>query len=475
MAYSDLTREIDQGPEGPHIGAFFDLDRTLVAGFSVFAFFSDALFRGRIGPSGLALTSLAGLRFQLGQLGFSGLLTEAAALLRGENESALVEIGERLFEERIAGDIYPEARAIVAAHRRKGHTLAIVSSATRYQVEPLARELGIPHALCTHLEVADGRFTGGIVRPTCYGDGKLLAARELAMREDVALEDSWFYTDSHEDLPLLEGVGRPRPTNPNRTLAAIAATRGWPQRTFHTRGLPSATDVLRTSLAIGALVPSMLLGLPAAALEGRWRPFVNIAASTWGEVGTALAGIGLRVHGEQHLWSHRPAVFMFNHQSAVEVLLLCKMLHRDFVGISKQEVKKNPIFGPAFTLVGTVFIDRSNSKRAIDALRPAIQALREGLSIAIAPEGTRSSTGRLGKFKKGAFHIAMAGKVPIVPIVFMNSLDALPKHAVVARPATVDVVVHPPIDTSTWTVHDIEEQVAKVERLYQETLDTWSS
>ncbi len=475
VAHADLTREIDEGPDGPHVAAFFDLDRTLVAGFSVFAFFSDALFRGRIGPSGLALTTLAGLRFQLGQVGFSGLLTEAAALLRGEQESSLVELGERLFEQRIAADVYPEARAIVAAHKRKGHTVAIVSSATRYQVEPLARELGIPHVLCTRLEVKDGRFTGGIERPTCYGEGKLRAARDLAIREDVAMEDSWFYTDSDEDLPLLEAVGRPRPTNPNRGLTAIAAKRGWPQRTFHTRGMPSATDVLRTSLAIGSLVPSMLLGLPAAALEWRWQPFVNIAASTWGEVGTALAGIGLRVHGEQHLWSHRPAVFIFNHQSAIEVLLLCKMLHRDFVGISKQEVKKNPIFGPAFALAGTVFIDRFNRERAIDALRPAIQALREGLSIAIAPEGTRSSMGRLGKFKKGAFHIAMAGGVPIVPIVFLNSLDALPKHAVVARPATVDVVVHPPIDTRGWTVHDIETQVANVERLYQETLDTWSS
>ena len=105
-------------------------------------------------------------------------------------------------------------------------------------------------------------------------------------------------------------------------------------------------------------------------------------------------------------------MFIFNHQSAIDVLILCKLLHRDFVGISKQEVRSNPIFGPFFALAGTVFIDRSDRTKAIEALKPAVEALREGLSIAIAPEGTRSSTGRLGRFKKGAFHIAMAARRP---------------------------------------------------------------
>ena len=98
------------------------------------------------------------------------------------------------------------------------------------------------------------------------------------------------------------------------------------------------------------------------------------------------------------------------------------------------------------------------------------EAIVRGLSIAIAPEGTRMPTPRLGRFKKGAFHIAMAAGVPIVPLVFRNALDALPKHGVVLRPAQVDVVVHPPISTAGWRHEDLDRHVAETEALYAETL-----
>jgi putative phosphoserine phosphatase/1-acylglycerol-3-phosphate O-acyltransferase len=466
MAWAEITREVEEGPEGPHIGAFFDLDRTLVAGFSVFTFLLDGLITGRIGPAGLGQFARAAMSFQLGQAGFSSFVTETLTLLGGAAEADFEALADRVFAERMAADVYPGGARAPCAHQRKGHTLAIVSSATRYQAEPLARDLGIPHVLCTRLEVENGRFTGRLVKPTCYGEGKLTAARTIP---GVDLDESWFYTDSDEDLALLEAVGRPRPTNPNTRLAAIATARGWPARTFYTRGPPPVMDVLRTSLAVGSFFSSVLLGLPLMALDGGTRRWANVAATTWG-LGTALAGIDVRVTGEEHLWSARPAVFIFNHQSAVDVLLLCKLLRRDFVAISKQEVRQNPIFGPLFALAGTVFIDRMNRARAVEALRPAINALRSGLSIAIAPEGTRMPTPKLGRFKKGAFHIAMAAGVPIVPLVFRNALDALPKHGIILRPAQVDVVVHPPIDTTGWHHDDLERHVEEVEELYRGTL-----
>jgi putative phosphoserine phosphatase/1-acylglycerol-3-phosphate O-acyltransferase len=470
VAWAEITREVDEGPAGPQVGAFFDLDRTLVAGFSVFTFLLDGVLSGRIGPGGIGQFLRAAAAFQLGQVGFSAFVSETLTLLGGAAEADFEALAERVFAERMAADVYPEARALVAAHLRKGHTLAIVSSATRYQAEPLARDLGIPHVLCTRLEVEKGRFTGRLVKPTCYGEGKLVAARGLADTHGVELAESWFYTDSDEDLALLEAVGRPRPTNPNARLQGIASRRGWPQRTFYTRGTPPLLDVVRTGLALGSFVSSALLGLPVMALDRGLRRWTNIAAATWGELGTALAGLDVQVTGEEHLWSARPAVFVFNHQSAVDMLLLCKLLRRDFVGISKQEVRRNPLFGPFLALAGTVFIDRSDRVRAIEALRPAVDALRSGLSIAIAPEGTRMPTPRLGRFKKGAFHIAMAAGVPLVPIVIRNALDALPKHGVIVRPATIEVVVHPPIATTGWTHRDLDARIADVERLFAETL-----
>jgi len=468
--HSQITREIDEGPAGPRIAAFFDVDRTLIAGFSALQFFRDGLGNGLVSPADFAAALGTAVRFQLGQVGFSGFVTGTAGMLRGRSEAAFAEIGERIFRDRLATEIYPESRALVQAHRRKGHTLALVSAATRYQIDPLARELEIPHVLCTQLEVQDGHFTGEVVRPPCYGQGKAQAARTLARKLRLSLSRSYFYTDSDEDRPLLDLVGRARPTNPNRRLTEIAMSRGWPVRRFTSRGTPGVTEIIRTSLAVGSLLPSLLVGLPGL-LTGSQRAAVNLALATWGELGTALAGIDIQVTGEQHLWSHRPAVFIFNHQSGIDMMLLCKLLRRDIIGIAKQEMRSNPLFGAAFALAGTVFIDRFDRERAIQALQPAVDALRQGLSIAIAPEGTRSPTPRLGRFKKGAFHLAMAARVPIVPIVFRNALDALPKHAVVVRPATVEVVVHPPIATTSWSAETLDQHIASTHQLFSDTLD----
>ncbi len=470
--HADIVREIDEGPAGPSVAAFFDLDRTLLAGFSATAFVWDDLVKGRMGAWELLDTLTVATRFQLQQIGFSGFVSSVVARLAGMAESEYQATAERVFTEQLAGAVYPEARALVHAHLRKGHTVAVVSSATRYQIEPLARDFGIEHVLCTNLEVQDGRLTGRVVSPTCYGEGKAEAARGFAAPRSIDLARSYFYTDSDEDLPLLEIVGHPRPTNPSARLTEIAAKRGWPVKRFQSRGTPGALQILRTSLAIGSVVPSLLLGVPAFLLGGSWRRVVNVTISTWGELGTALAGVDLRVTGEEHLWSQRPAVFIFNHQSGIDVLLLCRLLRRDIIGIAKQEVRRNPIFGPVFALAGAVFVDRFNHQKAVAALGPAVEALRQGLSVVLAPEGTRSVTPRPGRFKKGAFHLAMAAGVPIVPIVFRNALDALPKHGLVVRPTTVEVIVHPPIPTGGWAIEDLDRHIAEIHKLYTETLDT---
>jgi putative phosphoserine phosphatase/1-acylglycerol-3-phosphate O-acyltransferase len=345
-----------------------------------------------------------------------------------------------------------------------------VSSALRYQIEPFARDLEIADVLCTRLVVEDDLLTGEVVHPTCYGTGKAIAARRLAAERGIDLGESFFYTDSDEDLPLLDIVGRPRPLNPNRSLKAIAAKRGWPARSFASRGMPEGEQLLRTGLAVGSIIPSVLVGLPAALLDRSWRPAMNLAMSIWGDMGTALAGIDLRVTGEEHLWSHRPAVFIFNHQSAVDPMLLCKLLRRDIVGVAKREIRDIPVLGQAFAFTGTVFIDRFDHDKAVKALEPAVESLRKGISLVIAPEGTRSPTPRLGRFKKGAFHLALAARAPIVPIVFRNAHDVLPKNGMVMRPTTVEVVVLPPISTKRWRTADIDTHVSKTEALYRKQL-----
>ncbi len=465
-----ITREIREGPTGSKIGAFFDLDQTLLAGFSATSFVRERLVTGRMSPQELGTTFYGALSFALGRTGFSALMSATTAAYRGLAESMLEEVGEEVFVKHLAKQVYPEARALVQAHQEAGHTVAIISSATRYQAEPLARDMGIEHVLCTELEVEEGVFTGEVVRPTCYGEGKAVAGRVLAAREGLDLEESYFYTDSHEDLPLLEAVGRPRPLNPNRQLAQIAKERQWPVRRFTSRGRPGIGDLVRTGLTYASLIPAAWAGAAAGLVNGSYREAINVSGAVWGDVATSLAGIDLRVEGEEHLWSHRPAVFIFNHQSALDAILMMKLIRRDMTGIGKMELKKNPIFGPIFTAAGVVFVDRANSARAIEALKPAVDALKEGRSLVIAPEGTRSPTPRLGRFKKGAFHLAMQAGVPIVPVVFRNVLDAFPKDARIVRPATIEAVVLPPIDTADWALEDLDENIARVREGYLEIL-----
>ena len=465
-----LTQEIREGPTGSKIGAFFDLDQTLLAGFSATSFWRERLMSGRMSPQEMASSFYGGLSFALGRTGFSGLMSATTAAFRGIAEQILIEIGEDVFLKHLAKQIYPESRALVEAHQDAGHTVAIISSATRYQAEPLARDMGIEHVLCTELEVVDGVFTGQVIHPTCYGEGKAIAARKLAAREGLDLDECYFYTDSHEDLPLLEAVGRPRPLNPNRRLAQIAKERRWAVRRFKSRGRPSMADVMRTGISYASLGPSMLAGAAAGLVNGSYREALNVSGSVWGDLATSLAGIDVRVEGEENLWSRRPAVFLFNHQSALDGILMMKLIRRDVTGVGRREMLNHPFLGPFYSLAGLVFVDRFHSANPSEAMAPAIEALAQGRSLAIAPEGERSPTRRLGRFKQGAFRIAMEAGVPVVPVVLRNVLDAFPKDATVVRPATIEAVVLPPIETDDWAEESLEERIEAIRQRFLDEL-----
>jgi putative phosphoserine phosphatase/1-acylglycerol-3-phosphate O-acyltransferase len=307
-------------------------------------------------------------------------------------------------------------------------------------------------------------------RPACWQEGKADAASNFAEQHDVELSKSYFYTDSHDDLPLLDIVGNPRLVNPDSELARVGARRGWPVYRFSSRGRPGVREIAGLLGSLAALGPAAMVGLPAALASGSLRTGALLLLSTYADLATTLTGVELNVEGEEHLWSHRPAVFIFNHQSGLDPILMARLTRRDVVGVAKKELESAPIIGSLLKASGTVFVDRGDRSGAIEAMRPALEAMREGLSVVIAPEGTRSATKKLGTFKKGAFRMAMAAGVPIVPVVLKNALDALPKKGLVIRPATVDVVVHAPISTEDWTRQNLGDRIAEIHRLYEETL-----
>lgn len=202
---------------------------------------------------------------------------------------------------------------------------------------------------------------------------------------------------------------------------------------------------------------------------GDRRRAINRAIELWGRLGTRACGVALDVAGAEHL-ALRPAVFVFNHQSGADPFLLCALLRRDFVGVAKHEIRANPVLGPAFAFAGAVFVDRSDRAQSMAALAPAIDTLRSGLAIAIAPEGRRSRSYEVGPFKKGAFWIAMGARVPVVPIVLHNARDVLPRGGWVMRAATVRVSVLPPIPTADWSPATLPAHVEAVRQRFVETL-----
>ena len=140
-------------------------------------------------------------------------------------------------------------------------------------------------------------------------------------------------------------------------------------------------------------------------------------------------------------------------------------------GVGKQEIKNMPLIGQIMEFSGVVMIDRKNSSSAIEAMQPLVDVIQnEGKSVCIAPEGTRTVSPNLMRFKKGAFHLAMQAGVPIVPVVIHNALDVAPKGEFIFRPATVKVDVLPPVDTSDWQVETIEDHVESVRDSFLEVL-----
>jgi len=470
--YRKVIKEVEASPSGSHIGAFFDFDGTIIYGYSATVYLREQIRRGDIKPRQLLELTKTMVDFGLGNMGFSAMMMVASQYLEGIDEADYLEFAERLYKKHIAKLIYPESRALIEAHLKKGHTVAIVSAATPYQVTPAARELGIEHVKCSHLEVVNGKFTGAIKKPTCYGMGKVDAAEQLVEQYDIDIQESFFYSDSDEDIQLLEYVGKPRPLNPNSRLRRTAKGRGWPVQDFNSRGSASVTDYIKTFATQASMLTSFMAGLPIYALTGSMNKTRNFSTSLFADTACALTGIELDVEGEEHAWANRPCIFMFNHQSQADVVILPALLRRDLAGVGKKEIGDVPILGKLMQIGGTVLIDRDNATSARESMKPLVDVVRnEGRSVCIAPEGTRSTSTNLGRFKKGGFHLAMQAGVPIVPIVIHNAIDVAPRGQYVFRPATVKVTVLPAVDTSRWTAQTLNEHVEDVRDMFLEELD----
>jgi HAD superfamily hydrolase (TIGR01490 family) len=475
-AVDEAIEAIARSPEGRHVAAFFDFDGTLIDGYSAIAYYEHRFRNFELGPREFAHLLLAGARGVSTTEEFTALAERSTRAWEGRAEEDLDELGERIFRRAVASAVYAEAWRLVKAHQQRGHSVAIASSATRFQVMPLARELEVEHVLVTPLETRDGLLTGRLGGDTLWGIGKANAVRRFAQEHGIDLERSYGYANGNEDVNFLEAVGRPRAVNPAKRLETVAQERNWPVYRFGGRGRPGPVRIARTAGAVAGIVGGLGAGLGLGVLNRNRRLAVDAGAVIAGELGLALAGIRVEVQGEEHLWSHRPAVFLFNHQSGiVDFLAFCKLVRRDFSGVAKKEVANAPVFGQFFRLADFAFVERAGSdpEQLRAAMQPSVEKLRSGISLVVSPEGTRSHTPRIGPFKKGVFHLAMQAEVPVIPVVVRNAGELMWRNAKTLRPGTLQVVVHRPVEVSGWTTEELTERVAEVRQLFLDTLADW--
>lgn len=210
--------------------AFFDMDRTLLLVNSADRWIRWQVRNGEA-PKGALLDLAKWLtQYTLGVLDVEALAARVAGGYRGVDEAALRAKVARWIREEILETISMNARAELDARRARGDLIVMLTSATAYGSEPVARALNIEHVLCTRLEIADGKLTGRPLRPLCYGRGKVTLAEQFARDFAVDLGRSSFFTDSVSDLPMLERVGEPIVVNPDPRLRIEAMRRGWPVR-----------------------------------------------------------------------------------------------------------------------------------------------------------------------------------------------------------------------------------------------------
>ncbi|MGB8792562.1 MAG: HAD-IB family hydrolase/lysophospholipid acyltransferase family protein [Mycobacterium sp.] len=466
--------EIMASPPGPKIGAFFDLDGTLVAGFTAVILTQERLRRRDMGVGELISMVTAGLNHQLGRIEFEELIGKASGALRGRPLSDLEEIGERLFHQKIESRIYPEMRELVRAHMARGHTVVLSSSALTIQVGPVARFLGIINTLTNKFETnEEGLLTGGVVNPILWGPGKAAAVQKFAGENGIDLKDSYFYADGDEDVALMYLVGNPRPTNPEGKMAAVAKRRGWPILRFTSRSGGGIGAQLRTLAGVGSVVPVAAGALGIGLLTRSRRRGVNFFTATWSQLLLTASGVQLNILGKENLTAERPAVFIFNHRNQADPVIVGALIRDNWVAVGKKELEGDPIMGTLGKVLDSVFIDRDNPTAAVESLHQVEERARQGLSIMIAPEGTRLDTTSVGPFKKGPFRMAMAVGIPIVPIVIRNAEIIAARNSTTMNPGTVDVAVFPPIPVTDWTLETLADRIAEVRQLYVDTLADW--
>jgi HAD superfamily hydrolase (TIGR01490 family) len=247
--------------------AFFDLDRTLIAGSSAYIMGRTARAAGLVPTRQFVRDAGSAVAFKLKGASDSktdGVRDRMLGAVVGMRQDDLIALNAEVLPKLLA-KIRPEARRLLDLHRHAGRNTYIVSAAPVEIVEPLAHSLGMTAGIGTRGEVVDGVYNGRLAGPFCYGTGKVTAMEEIARWDGLDLAQCYAYSDSASDLPMLEAVGHPVAVNPDSRLARHARTYGWPVVHFSQR----TKSVIRRSVTAAGGVAVAGVGFAAGTVYAR--------------------------------------------------------------------------------------------------------------------------------------------------------------------------------------------------------------
>jgi putative phosphoserine phosphatase/1-acylglycerol-3-phosphate O-acyltransferase len=345
-----------------------------------------------------------------------GMARMAANVAKGWQPEA-VRAASQEAAERLAKEVVPYARPLLDEHRKAGRPVVMATTTPYDMVAPLAARLEIDDVVATRYAVKDGRYTGGLDGPFVWGRGKLDAVRKWASEHDVDLEESWAYSDSFFDVPLLSAVGHPVAVNPDLRLQGVAFVRRWPVR--HLDVPPGVPKVL-------GIEPFDLL-----------RPFLNPATYPYARFDIA---------GAEHIPRKGPVIIVANHRSYFDVAAMAVTVGhagRPIRFLGKAEVFDAPVIGPLASALGGIRVQRGSGSR--EPLRAAADALEGGQLVALMPQGTiprgEAFFDPVLRGKRGAARLAAMTRAPVIPIGLWGTEKVWPRSS---RVPNIVNVLHAP-------------------------------
>lgn len=417
--------------------AFFDLDRTLLAGAS------GEVFSRAMREAGLVSRSIPGenLLYKLfnsvGEtLPSMALARQAVTLAKGRQRSVVQKAAEGA-AEALAAMVQPLAAPLFEEHRIAGRPVVMATTTPFDLVKPLADLLGLDDVVATRYGLNDDdTYDGTLVGPFVWSAGKLAAVRDWAAANGIDLAASYAYSDSVYDTPLLAAVGHPYVVNPDPRMKLMAAARRWP-----TLDLSAAAGMVKdvTSMAKIPVVNMEIQRLALSLTHPLFFPYAKF-----------------RISGTEHIPASGPAIIVGNHRSYFDAAAMAVTIaHTDrtvrFLG--KKEVFDAPVVGQIATAMGGIRVDRGTGSD--EPLQAAAEALANGDLVAIMPQGTiprgAAFYDPVLKGRWGAARLAALSAAPVIPVGLWGTEKVWPRSARVPNmlnvvtPPTVTVTVGPPV------------------------------